>query len=115
MKIATLITASVLMLPTLATHASDRGSDAHSVTVQFADLDLDRRAGIAKLHFRIQNAARRVCDAHAGDRLTAKTTYALCVDRAVATAVARIDRPALTDYVAKRAGKPAADSRVAVR
>jgi UrcA family protein len=117
MKIAIALAASVLSLSTLAAKAAAPTDEPYSVTVQFADLDLDRKAGIAKLYFRIKSAAQRVCDQQANERLAAKQTYAVCVERAVATAVARIDRPMLTDYVAQHGGKlpKTAPAQVAIR
>ena len=117
MKIAIALAASVLSLSTLAAQAAAPTDEPYSITVQFADLDLDRKAGIAKLYFRIKAAAQRVCDQQANERLVAKQTYAVCVERAVSAAVARINRPMLSDYVAQRGGKPQkeAPAQVAVR
>ena len=117
MKLATALVASILSLITLDARAAAPTDDAYSVTVQFSDLDLDRQAGIAKLYLRIKAAARRVCDQQANERLVAKQTYDVCMKRAVATAVARIDRPMLSDYFARLGGKPAptAPASVAAR
>jgi UrcA family protein len=116
MKLATGLVASILSLTTFAAQASGPTDEAYSVTVKFADLDLNRQAGIAKLYVRIQGAARRVCVEQASDQL-ANPTYRACVKRAVSTAVARIDRPMLSDYVAKLGGNPAktASASVAAR
>jgi UrcA family protein len=106
MKIALALAASILSLTTLDAQAAAPSDDGYSITVQFADLDLDRKAGIAKLYFRIKTAAQRVCDSQANERLAVKHTYAICVERAVSTAVARVNRPQLSEYVAQRAAKP---------
>lgn len=106
MKLATALVASILSFTTLDARAAAPTDDAYSVTVQFADLDLNRQAGIAKLYLRIKGAARRVCDQQAIDQPVAGQTYPVCVKQAVATAVARIDRPLLSDYVAQLGGKP---------
>jgi UrcA family protein len=117
MKIATALAASVLSLCTFAAQADAPTEENHSVTVQFADLDLDRQPGIAKLYFRIKSAAKRVCDSQANERLATRQTYDVCVERAVSAAVARINRPLLTSYVVQRSGKPPkqAPAHVAVR
>ena len=107
MKLATALVATILSLTTLDARAAAPTEDAYSVTVQFADLDLDRQAGIEKLYHRIRGAARRVCYQRAEEQLVAKQTYADCVGSAVSTAVARIDRPLLTDYLAQHGGQPA--------
>jgi UrcA family protein len=106
-KLATVLIASILSLTTLDARSAVPTADSHSVTVQFADLDLNREAGIARLYSRIKGAARRVCDQQASDLLATKQSYPVCVKRAVSTAVARIDRPMLSEYVAQLGGKPA--------
>ena len=115
MKLAIALAASILSLTTLVARGAAATDGANEVTVQFADLDLTREAGIARLYVRIRGAARRVCN-QSSDSL-ANQTYPECVKRALSDAVARIDRPMLTDYVAQRHGKPAMTSgtRVATR
>jgi UrcA family protein len=116
MKLAIALTVSVLSLTTLDARASvPTGDDAPSITVQFADLDLDRKAGVAMLYARLDGAARRVCDQQAG--LRAKQANRVCVNKALSAAIARIDRPLLSDYVAQRGGKAAktAPATVAAR
>jgi UrcA family protein len=74
-----------------------------SLTVQFADLDLSKDAGAATLFNRIKGAAIRVCSAHGGGAtLRDKQRHAACVDLALSNAVARVDRPELTEYVISR-------------
>ena len=117
MKLAAALVASILSIATLDARASTPTDDAFSVTVQFADLDLDREAGIAKLYLRIKGAARHVCYQQAEEQPEATQSYPACVKHGVATAVARINRPLLTDYVAQLGGTPAktASARVAAR
>lgn len=88
-----------------------------TVTVQYADLDLDRKPGVTALFQRIKGAAQQVCRDHDGKTLVEKRTYAACVASALSIAVARIDRPMLTDYVVQQTGKPVAGAspRVAGR
>jgi UrcA family protein len=116
-KLTTVLIASILTLTTLEAQSAVPTDDAYSVTVQFADLDLNREAGIARLYARIKGAARRVCDQQASDLLATRQSYPVCVKRAVSTAVARIDRPMLSDYVAQLGGTPAktAPASVAAR
>jgi UrcA family protein len=104
MKLATALAASILSLTMLDARAAARTDDAYSVTVQFGDLDLNRQAGIAKLYLRIKGAARQVCEQQDNNQLSAKQSYLSCVKTAITTAVARIDRPLLSDYVAQRLG-----------
>ncbi|HUQ08796.1 MAG TPA: UrcA family protein [Steroidobacteraceae bacterium] len=106
MKLAIALAASILSLTTLDARAAVPTDDAaYSVTVQFADLDLTRKPGIATLYVRIRGAARRVCEQQA-ERL-ATQSYPVCVKRAVSAAVARIDRPMLSEYFAQLGGEPA--------
>ena len=105
MKLAAALAGSILSLTTLVAHGAAPTGDAYSITVQFADLDLDRDAGVATLYVRIRGAARRVCEPQLNDPL-AMPTYGDCVKRAVTAAVARIDTPRLSDYVAQRGAKP---------
>jgi UrcA family protein len=106
MKLATALAASILSLTTLDAQAAGPTDDAFSLTVQFGDLDLNREAGIAKLYLRIKGAARHVCYQQAEEQPDATQSYPACVKRAVATAVARIDRPMLSAYAAQLSGKP---------
>jgi UrcA family protein len=115
MKLAIALAASILSLTTLDARAATPTDDVYAVTVQFGDLDLSREAGIAKLYLRIKGAARRVCDQQASEQLVADQTQRVCMKRAVSEAVARIDRPQLTDYVAQLGGKPANTASVAAR
>ena len=74
-----------------------------SLTVQFADLDLSKDAGLARLFNRMKGAAERVCSAHSGGTtLRDQQQYAACVDFALSNAIARVDRPELTDYIVNR-------------
>jgi UrcA family protein len=116
MKLATALVASMLSLTTLAARGASPTDDAYSVTVKFGDLDLNRQAGIATLYVRIKGAARRVCDQQAEDQ-SVNQSYPVCVRSAVSTAVAHIDRPMLTEYVAQLGGNPAktAPASVAAR
>jgi UrcA family protein len=75
--------------------------EAPAVTVQFADLDLTHRDGVAMLYRRLQAAADQVCasqNARNGSDLGTQTRYKICRDSALAAAVAKVDQPALTAY-----------------
>lgn len=106
MKLAALV-ATILSLTTFDARSALPSDDAYTVTVKFADLDLDHEAGVIKLHARIRGAARRVCYQQASDESGVKQADPVCVKRAVSTAVARIDRPMLSEYFARLGGTPA--------
>jgi UrcA family protein len=97
--LATLASAAFISLagPNLA-HAVDDASQ--SITVQFADLDLDKPQGAAALFARIKNAARTVCRGYEGAAPAQKMRYKACVQFALSNAVARVDQPQLSDYFA---------------
>ena len=114
MKLATALAASILSLATLDARSAAPTDDVYSVTVKFADLDLNREAGIARLYVRIKGAARRVCDQQAIDQPWATESYPVCVRRAMSSAVARIDRPMLSEYFAKLDGKAATTAPASV-
>jgi UrcA family protein len=73
--------------------------DTHSMIVHFADLNLDRPAGIATLYRRLNTAAERDCGE---PRLTGShvisSDWQNCVSKAVNQAVLALDRPAVTAY-----------------
>lgn len=88
-----------------------------SLTVQFADLDLNKDAGLARLFDRLKGAAERVCSVHSGGTtLRDQQQYAACVDFALSNAVARVDRPELTEYVVSlHSGEKQAPAKVVSR
>jgi UrcA family protein len=94
--------ATILSLAMLnAAHAA--GTAPKSQTVQFADLDLNKAAGAATLFNRIRGAAHAVCGGYpSGTTLRDQQHHAACVSFAVSNAVARVDEPMLTQYVANR-------------
>jgi UrcA family protein len=108
MNISTSLTvAAVLTFVALSpVHAADHSDgihdDARSLTVQFADLDLNKPEGVAMLFSRIRGAAKSVCAAHDGISVRQKQAYVACVDFAMSNTIARVDRPALTEYFASR-------------
>lgn len=68
-----------------------------SLAVSFADLDLSKPAGAQTLYKRIKAAARNVCGP--ADQYTfvvSSYSFRKCYDKAVADAVAQVDRPSLT-------------------
>lgn len=115
MKVITLLAAA--LLAGAATQAPADEPDGNSLTVRYADLNLDREAGVASLYRRLTSAAKQVCAEHAGKTLVEKQAHAACIDQAITTAVARIGRPVVTDYVARQLGKelPGGSSRVAAQ
>jgi UrcA family protein len=100
--IAGLVCAGEAALFATATSAAET---TDSVTVRYTDLNLDRPRDVARLYQRIRVAAQGIC----GVRDFAFTAWLdsvwqNCVDTAVAQAVARVDRPALSAYHQRQLG-----------
>lgn len=72
--------------------------DVASVVVRFADLDLSGGNGAKVLYQRLNGAAETVCAPFDGRDIPRHTNFNTCVRTAVATAVAKVNRPALTEY-----------------
>jgi UrcA family protein len=72
--------------------------DVHFVEVHFSDLDLTRSEGAAALHQRLYGAAKTVCASLDARDLASQMRFKECVQIAIDSAVARIDRPVLTAY-----------------
>ena len=99
--------ASIIILGFATANVANTHSQApRTLTVQFGDLNLNNAQGVAALYKRIKNAARNVCSELEGRTLSKKRLYAECVDTALSTAIARVDRPALSRYVVDRSAKP---------
>lgn len=64
-----------------------------SVTVSYADLNVASRSGARVLYKRIQAAAQSACSYFLFE---SDEEEALCVRRAIASAVAKVDQPALS-------------------
>jgi UrcA family protein len=92
-----------LLLPALAlavagvAGAASRG-EAPSTLVRYDDLNLNSKAGVAKLHSRIRGAAEIVCVSLDSRALGLREYYDRCITDAVAHAVAAVDNDNLTDY-----------------
>ena len=88
-----------------------------SVAVRYADLNLDLPTDVAKLYHRIAVAADGACGLRelTGSRLVLPS-YQRCFNKAVAEAVARVDRPALSAYHQQQLGiAPRRDATIAQR
>lgn len=101
--------ASVAFVSVAGMNVARAGEDVSpSITVQFADLDLDKPQGAATLFARIKTAAQAVCREFQGASPVEKARYKTCIKFAVSNAVARVDKPQLSDYFASRVPAPKA-------
>ena len=76
--------------------------DVHFIDVHFADLDLTRSEAAAELYQRLAGAAKTVCTSLEGRDLASQMRFKGCVETAIGSAVAKVDRPALTAYYKAR-------------
>ena len=81
---------------------ADAPQDAHRITVHFADLDLTRSEAAAVLYQRLAGAAKTVCTSLEGRDLASQMRFKSCVDTAIGSAIAKVDRPVLTAYYKTR-------------
>lgn len=92
-------------LPALSASPANAGDDAPANTVRFGDLNLTSPHGVATLYKRIVSAAESVCGpAFITGSLLPRPSYVACRKKAIADAVAKIDRPELTRYYLAREG-----------
>lgn len=90
-----LLYAATMLSPTLV-NAGPFEEPVH-VLVSYADLDLSQPKGAATLQSRLRSAARVVCGHRPDGRaLLRSSIWRKCYEQAIAEAVAKVDRPALT-------------------
>jgi UrcA family protein len=81
----------------LVAYSASAEQGVKTQAVSFADLDLSKPAGAQTLYKRIQAAARHVCGpVDQYTYVTPPKAFRRCYDKAVADAVAQVDRPSLT-------------------
>ena len=96
-RLTTTMMIVALGLGSRLTHAAPP-QDVHFIDVHFADLDLTRRDGAAVLYHRLEAAAKTVCASLDSRDLASQMRLKGCVETAIGSAVAKVDRPALTAY-----------------
>ena len=101
----TLIAAiAVTLLGPAAVGAHAGTVNVPTVTVKYADLNLDTQAGAAALYNRIRYAAVQVCGNADPARLDQVAAARPCVQRAIAASVNTIQKPKLTrEYQVRQA------------
>lgn len=78
--------------------AADRSDDVPTVTVSYADLNLDLTEGAATLYRRIRAGAGDVCKSLESREPARQMQWQRCIHKATAEAVAKVDKPVLTTY-----------------
>jgi UrcA family protein len=84
-----------------------QAEDVRKVEVAYGDLDLARSEHANALYWRIQRAARDVCESTVTPASRALLIERKCVGKAVDEAVQRVDNPNLTAVYMAKAGKRA--------
>jgi UrcA family protein len=74
--------------------------DVRSETVKFAELDVNKPAGVEALYSRIHAAALRVCAQPAGEAAAIRS----CVTKAESEAIGKLSLPLLTAFYEKKTG-----------
>jgi UrcA family protein len=97
---------SFLTLITCDVRASEPATPP-SITVSYSDAAFGTRDGTARVYKKLKNAARKVCGMSRGVQLALDRRVAgeRCVEKALADAVQRIDRPMLTSVHSTAARK----------
>jgi UrcA family protein len=108
-NLTTLVATTTLAACSVCTFAlADTSLEPRSVTVHYEDLNTNNSYGAATLYKRIHAAAVTVCsDIGPSRTLTLLGSYASCVHGAISVAIARVNRPAVTEYAASRGIVPA--------
>src|SRR5882672_5204404 len=106
MKPITLACTAALSLATLSIAHAGSSTAVPTQTVQFGDLDLSHAQGNATLYHRVSIAARYVCRDQEPSKppssLALLSLHERCMDQAMAGAVAGVNRPEFTAYVASK-------------
>lgn len=104
-KIRAITISAAIVLGFSAAAASASTSNSQFVSdgvnkyiVRFPDLDLSKVDGAAVLYSRLRQAAAIVCSPLASRSLGMAAQYRVCVDHAIAGAVASVGRPMLSQY-----------------
>jgi UrcA family protein len=81
-----------------AAHAGIPPDEAPTVTVRFADLDLDHTPGAATMYRRLRHAVEQVCSPLQGRDLGKKERFDRCTAESMGASIAKVNRVALTEY-----------------
>jgi UrcA family protein len=109
LAVPAMLAAAILAAPTARADAGDYAS----VTVSFADLDLNTPQGTAALYGRLETASQTVCRSFEGRGLALRSAHRRCVAGALSAAVGRVGRTQLTAYHEARVGAATSRPRIA--
>jgi UrcA family protein len=98
------VAAVCLAAVTVGARANEAVDTAPALTVHYADLNLNTRAGAAVLYKRIRLAAKQVCGDVGVQPLVQAAPAKACVKRAVFESVHAVNKPLLTSEFNIRTG-----------
>jgi UrcA family protein len=103
---AAAIALTFLTLLTVDARADEpRDQAPPSITVSYSEVAFGSTAGAAEVYRKLKSAARKVCGVNAGTTtLELRIAARDCFEQALADAVRKIDRPALTAVHVSRTG-----------
>jgi UrcA family protein len=105
MKTFTKLAAALITVATFAGTVAHADDKVPSLTVRYADLNLNSAEGAATLYKRILIAARTVCPGDESDRqLRPISVRPSCTDQSVARAVSQVNSSALNAYYNAKTG-----------
>jgi UrcA family protein len=93
-----MVLASVLAVAASSLAMADTLVNVKSETVRYDDIRLSSPVGVAVLYGRLRGAAERACASLDSADLAAKARHRACYDSALATAVANVNHPGLSQY-----------------
>ncbi len=106
------LTLAQLVLPTSSDAAPPQSDQPRSITVAYADLDLEHPVGVATLYGRLEHAAEVVCAAYRSAEPDRQASYRNCRSGALQTAVVRIGNQRLAElHAARTPGSGVGDER----
>lgn len=111
--IALSVTALLVITAFPVVHAENTESTARFLALEFYDLDLNTHSDAVTLYGRLRTAALRVCASQRGISLRERQQHDACVDHALQSSVAKLDRPVLSRYAAEHSGRHIARERIA--
>ena len=98
------VAAVCLAAVTVGARANEAVDTAPALTVRYADLNLNTRAGAAVLYTRIRMAAKQVCGDVGVQPLVQAAAAKACVARAIVASVRSVNNPNLTSEYNVRIG-----------
>jgi UrcA family protein len=100
----TTLAMALLSLSTSAAFASHLQPEQLQQKVSYAQFDMSQPAAANQLYQKLHAAAKQVCEPFNGAQLRQKADFRACVDETLATAVAAVNKPLLSNVHASKTG-----------